>query len=176
MKHIDLTAVESADNFKKLIPGGYVCKIMKVENDEKQEYLKFEYDIAEGNFKDHYMNLYSAMGFWGGKFVKSYANKALPYFKSFIEAVMSTNRGYVWNDDERTLVNKGIGLVLGEREYKANDGSVKIQLYVAEIIAVKDIRDGSFTIPELKPLTADNGNKTLFGSLKPIDTKEELPF
>lgn len=173
MKQIDLTNVETAGEYKKIAPGGYVCRITKAEDVSAKMYLKIEYDVAEGEFKNHYTELNSAKGFWGGNFVKSYATNALPYFKAFIEAIESTNKNYKWNWNESTLVGKGVGLVLGEEEYKANNGEIKTRLCVAAIKTAEQIRKGDFTVPPLKKYEEKaNG----FSNLKPIEPDENLPF
>ena len=124
MRPIDLSNVEEAKDFERVTPGGYVCGITNVKDVPAQEYLLIEYDIAEGNLKNYYRQLYEKKDFWGGKFVKSYKEKALPFFKGFITAVENSNNGYKCNYDETTLKRKLIGLVFAEEEYKKNDGTI----------------------------------------------------
>jgi hypothetical protein len=47
-----------------------------------------------------------------------------------------------------------MGVVLGEEEYMAKDGTVKTRLYVSEVRSGKAIRDNDFKIPDLKKLPA----------------------
>ena len=84
MKNVNLQNVEEAKDFERLPAGGYVCGITAVEDVADKEYLKIEFDIAEGDFKNYYRDLYQSKAFWGGNFVKSYKDKALPFFKGFI--------------------------------------------------------------------------------------------
>jgi hypothetical protein len=151
MKQIDWSKVEEAKEFAKLKPGGYVCRITHVQDNPDNEYLLVEYDIAQGEFKDHFKELYAAKGFWGGRFVKSYKEKAQPFFKAFITAVQNSNSGFVFDNDEKKLVGKFIGLVLGEEGYIGNDGGPKDRLYVKEIRSVDAIKSGDFKVPEYKP-------------------------
>jgi len=153
MKTIDLTNVQEVQD-ERLCAGGYVCVLETVTDVPAKEYLKIEYDIAEGNFKGYYSDLFSNRGFWGGTFYRSYKEKALSFFKGFITAVEKSNYGYKWNNDETSLNNKKIGLVLGEEEYRANDGSVKKRLYVHKTLSVDDIHFNKFTVPPLKTLQA----------------------
>lgn len=150
MKKIDLENVQEAADFKKVTPGGYICKITAVNDDPEKEYLKIEYDVADGEFKGHFQNLYISCGFWGGSFIKSYKEKALPFFKGFITAVESSNRGYKWNNDETSLVDKYVGLVLGEEEYTKKDGTVGERIYVHQIRSVEAIKKKDFSIPPKK--------------------------
>lgn len=154
MRPIDLSKVEEAKDFERVTPGGYVCGITNAKDVPEQEYLLIEYDIAEGNLKNYYRQLNDAKGFWGGKFVKSYREKALPFFKGFITAVENSNSGYKWNYDETTLKRKLIGLVFAEEEYKKNDGTIGKRLYVSSVHSVDKIRSGDFTVPPLKKLAA----------------------
>lgn len=177
MKRIDMSNVESATDYKRLIPGGYVCKITGVKDVADKEYLEVEYDIAEGEFKDYYLSLSQSKQFWGGKTYKSYSDKGLPFFKAFIEAVEESNRGWIWNWNESVLRGCYVGFVLGEEEYNKQDGTVGKRLAVQKILPVDKIRKGEFTVPELKPLNKTTSYSSLpsSGSLKPA-SDDDLPF
>lgn len=153
--------VDAAGNYEKPKAGGYVIIIRKVNNDKAKERIDVEYDFFEGPFKDYYMDLHERCGFWAGKFNKSYKTKALPFFKSFLEAVIESNPdhdGLIIGDyedvDETKLCGKLVGMVVGEREYIGNDGVKKTALdnYNAQFISVHDIHEGNYTVPEFKPL------------------------
>lgn len=158
MKQIDLANVqEPQGEFKKLVPGGYVIGITRVEDNPDKEYLMIEYDIAEGPLKNYYLELNNKFGFWGGNFVKSYKDKALPFFKQFIEAVQASNRGYKWDSDEGKLVRKLVGAVLQIETYTNRNGETKEKLAVVQLLPADDIRQGKFTVPEPK---AQNNTQT----------------
>ena len=152
MKAIDLNNVQEAQEFERVKPGGYVCVITSVEDMPEKEYLKIEYDIAAGDLKDYYRTLYNNRGFWGASTIKSYKESALPFFKGFITAVEESNTGYHWDNDESKLVGKKVGMVLGEEEYEAKDGSIKTRLYVSNIRSVQKITAHDFKVPALKKL------------------------
>lgn len=161
MLGINMNNVDAAGNFEKPKAGGYVIIIRKVNNDKAKERLDIEYDFFEGPFKNYYYDLNERCGFWAGRFNKSYKQKALPFFKSFIEAVTASNpdhEGLVIGDyediDETKLNGKLVGMVVGEREYIGNDGVKKVALdnYNAQFITVHDIHEGNFTVPEFKAL------------------------
>lgn len=174
---------EAGDGFKRPEAGGYVCRITDVEDNPDKEYLKIEYDFAEGEFKDYFRDLNDKKGFWGGSFIKSYKKKAWPFFKGFCTAVTESNKGFIFDGDEhadeRTLKNKLIGLVIGEEDYIKGDGSLGSRLYVAQTLSVDRIRKGDYKVPEYKHLQ-DTGSSS--GSsddyVAPVyDSDEsELPF
>lgn len=83
MQYKDLTNVQAAGEYTKLQPGGYICQITKVEDFSEKEYLKIEYDIADGEFKKYFKELSEKFNFWGGNFIRSYKDSALPFFKAF---------------------------------------------------------------------------------------------
>lgn len=96
---------------------------------------------------------YQTHGFWGGSFIRSYKEKALPFFKGFVTCVEKSNPGYRWNGDENGLHRKLIGLVLGEEEYERSEThEIKKRLIVTGVRCIDDIRNGNFTVPELKKL------------------------
>lgn len=179
MKNVNLQNVDEAKEYQRLVSGGYICKITSVEDVAGKEYLKIEYDIADGEFKDYFKHLFEAKTFWGGKFIKSYKETALPFFKAFITAVENSNKGYKFVDDEKSLIGKLMGLVLGEEEYVGNDGSTKTRLYVSQVRSVESIKKNDFTIPELKRLAPHQGGQvkenTGFMNI-PDGLDEELPF
>lgn len=156
MKAIDLSNVQEAQEFERVKPGGYVCVITNVEDFPDKEYLRIEYDIADGNLKDYYRTLYNNRGFWGASTIKSYKDSALPFFKGFITAVENSNSGYHWDNDESKLVGKKVGFILGEEEYEGRDGDVKTRLYVANIRSVQSILANDFKVPALKQLKGKN--------------------
>lgn len=178
-----MTNVQEAGEFPKLVAGGYVCRYTNVEDKPDKEYLYMEFDIAEGEFKDYYKQMNENLKFWGGRLFRSYKEKAQPMFKRMCSAVTKSNPGYLFdgntNSDEKTLVGKLVGLVLGEEEYTGNDGSLKTRLYVYAEKSVDDIRSGNFKVPPLKKLadgtpTASTTADTSFMSTEGTD--EEVPF
>lgn len=160
MKNVNLENVSEAQEFEKVVPGGYVCGITAVEDFPDKEYLLISFDIAEGKLKNYYYELNKAKNFWGGTFIKSYKDKALPFFKGFITAVEKSNTGYKFNYDESTLRRKLFGAVIGEEEYEANDGSIKVRAKVVEIHSVDKIRKGDFKVPALKKLSGSQSQTT----------------
>ena len=162
MKKQNWDDIQEAADFDKPKPGAYIVKIMGVEDSESKEYLKLEYDFAEGEYKGYYSDLFGSRGFWGGSFIRSYKEKALPFFKAFKTALENSNRGYIFDEDRlNDMRGKLVGVVLGEEEYTANNGSIKVRLYVAETRSVEAIRGGDFKVPEFKSLS---GNATAYPS------------
>ena len=178
MKNINWNEVEEAKEFPKVEPGGYVCGITAVEDLPDKEYLRIEYDIAEGEHRNYYRELYMSKGFWGASFIKSYKETARPFFKAFKTAVENSNPGYVFNNDEKTLVRKYVGLVLAKEEYKANDGTVKERLYVDQIHSIDKIRKGEYTVPELKKLKEEPKAAAGFdlSDFEPLPEDNTSPF
>lgn len=188
MRPIDLSDVSEATEYPRLPTGGYICRITLADDypldgsTGKGDYLKIEYDIAEGEFKGYYAKLHKAKSFWGGSFIRSYKKTALPFFKSFTTACEKSNPSFKWSNDENALVGLLIGLVLGQEEYKAGDGTTKKRLRVAQTRSVDEIRSGNFTVPELKTLNAVKPSTTAAtsnsdgGDFTEIDDDGDLPF
>jgi hypothetical protein len=171
MKNINWNEVPDQVEFKKLVPGGYVAIITGVSDVPEKEYLKVEYDIAEGEFTNHYQALFEARDFWGGRFIRSYKEKAQPMFKGFLTAIKNSNPGFVFKNDENALIGKLVGIVLGEEEYQKNDGTPSKRLYVHATRSVKQIKEG-VEIPELKKMK--HTDMSSFGS--DVFPDEEIPF
>jgi hypothetical protein len=160
MQNIDWSKVQDTTiDFPRLTPGGYVCGILRAVDVPEKQYLRIEYDIAEGEFKNYYRDMKNRLKLedWprGGVLYRSYKDKALGMFKGFVTAVEASNNGYHFNNDEATLARKYIGMVFGLEEYLNQRGEVKTRLYVAQCRSTKIIHDGKFEVPQLKKLAAN---------------------
>lgn len=178
MKKQNWDNIQEATDFERPTPGAYIVEITNVEDLEEKEYLRIEYDFAEGNYKGYYQDLFSAKDFWGGSFIRSYKEKALPFFKAFKTCLEASNRGYLFDEDHlEALRGKLLGVVLGEEEYIGNNGEKKNRLYVAQVRSVKAIQDGDFTIPELKKLAERERPASPFAEFDAAGFGDgELPF
>ena len=171
-------------DFARPTAGGYICKIVNVvdtpmdANTGKGDYLRVEYDICDGEFSGFYMEQYSKFGgTWNASFIRSYKEKALGMFKHFVNCVEKSNSGYTWNFVESELIGKVVGLVLGEEEYKNNNGEVKTKLAVKEVKTVEQIKSGDFKVPAPKKLQEEASNSDFMTpAFMPAMKDEDLPF
>lgn len=156
MKALDFTNVQATQGgeFARPTAGGYVIGIVSVEDVPEKEYLKISYDIAEGEFKNYYYDMKQRTGYDLPVMYKSYKDKALGFFKAFLDAVAASNPGYTWNNDERTLTRKLVGCVLREEEYRNRDGEIKVSLKPEVFYPAADIRAGKFETLPKKTLTS----------------------
>lgn len=163
---VDISRVEEAGNGPNLLPaGGYVTRIVNVENRPSSEGLIVELDIADGQYSGYYERLNAERGFWGLSSFRSYKQNALPFFKKFVMSVERSNEGYKWNGDEELLIGKLVGAVLQHEEYEGNDGTLKTKVTVNAFESVKNIKEGNFKVPEKKVLEkANRGNKVVDNS------------
>ena len=131
------------------------------------------------------------LGWHTAKFSKSYKEKALPFFRSFIEVILGSNgntEGLVIGDfediDETKLVSKRLGMVVGEEEYLGNDGQKKIRLdnYNATFVTINTIHSGNYSIPKLKPLQNSTATAPVTGVVDTTSnffgplTDDDTPF
>lgn len=152
--------IQESGSFEKLPVGGYIIKILAVDDVPEKEYLKIFFDINDGEKKGFFQKAFKedtrAEKKWpkAGSFIRSYKEKALPMFKGFTNAIENSNKGYKWNFDEKSLVNKVVGVVIGEEQYLNQKGQVRTRTYVSSVRSVDTIKKGDFTVPELKKLDA----------------------
>lgn len=151
--------IQESTSFKRLTPNGYICKILKVEDNPEKEYLKIYFDIFKGDDKGYFKKQYDGdtrkEKKWpnAGTFIRSYKDSAASMFKGFTNAVEKSNKGYQWNFDEKTLVNKVVGLIIADEQYQNQKGQVRVRNYVAAVRSVETIEKGEYEIPALKELT-----------------------
>lgn len=184
MKNINWDNVQEATEQKSLPVGGYIAGIYNAVDVPGKEYLNICWDVVEGEYKDYFKNLTKSMiergklnqGDWAysGITKKSYKEKALPFFKGFLTSVEQSNQGYKFNNDEKTLRGKFVGVVLAEEEYRANDGSIKTKLVVSKFTSVAKIREGDFEIPPKKLLNDNIGNAPI--AYANANAEDDLPF
>ncbi len=151
--------IQESTSFKRLTPNGYICKILKVKDHPEKEYLKIYFDIFKGDDKGYFKKQYDGdtrkEKKWpnAGTFIRSYKDSAASMFKGFTNAVEKSNKGYKWDFDEKTLVNKIIGLIIADEQYQNQKGQVRVRNYVAAVRSVETIEKGEYEIPALKELT-----------------------
>lgn len=159
MKKInDWENIKESSDFKRLEAGAYVCAIKAVEDVPEKEYLKIYFDIVKGDNKGYFQKLYDSdtrkEKKWpiAGTLIRSYKDSALSMFKGFITAVEKSNKNYKWDFNEKSLVKKYIGLIIGDEEYLTQKGAKRVRNYVASVRSIEAIEKGDFTIPALKEL------------------------
>lgn len=166
----DAAEANAGGEFSKMGAGGYVCRVQAVRTRGQgygglvdyvadKQYVKLIFDVDEGEHAGRFSDEYWAGEDkdWGHTFYLSWKN--LGAFKNAIQCLDESNPGfdaYAAADAEQwgLFIGKQLGLVFGEEEYTANDGTIKTKLTLPRIKSVQDIRDGRFKVPELKKLQA----------------------
>ncbi len=166
--------------YERLEPGGYVCKILKVEEETKDygSLLRIGFDIAEGDKAGIYKRMFERKkqanpdAKWPGMYYQTIKADDLRYFKGFITAIEESNPGYKWDWDEQKLKNKLFGGIFGEEEYEGRNGKIYTSIKLQWVRSADKIRNGDYTVPEKKLLKGNNSAQA------PIETldDDELPF
>ena len=149
-----------------------MCKIVSVKDEPQKQYLRIEYDIAQGDYKDYALDCEARNGFWPLTTIRSYKDRAIGFFKHFISSVEKSNRNYKWDWNEQTLEGKFVGMVIGEEEYEKRDGSIGTRMVAKDTISIYDVKDGNYVIPEpvkLKRETKPNIDVTVDDGDLPFD-------
>ena len=177
MPKINMQEYEAAEAMSgeraRMGAGGYVVIIQAVRTEgtdgmgrridyvNAKEYVKLIYDVAEGDFAGKFSDEY-----WSGT-DKDYGHqifmswKNMGALKNTINCLDESNPGFdamaAFEADKWELfIGKKLGIVVGEEEYRANDGTIKTRLGFPRIKSVQDIHDGKFRVPALKKLEEDN--------------------
>lgn len=169
----DFDAVTPFGDFVPLPAGGYVCRIMGVEETTSKAgapMIKISVDIAEGQFKDYFATQYRTNTKVDKKWSYNAIVNQLVYdtnganttnrgFKTFITSVCESNQGFnvAWGDGfAACFKNKLIGVLFGREEYLGTDGKSHWSTKALNFRSVKTIREGGFEIPADKPLVTVN--------------------
>lgn len=150
MKLINWEEVEESKPSTMLEPGGYVCRIVAVEDVPSKEYLWIVYDVIEGERAGVYAGLPKSDD-WKHRFTRSYKDTARGMFKAFVNRVEESNPGFKWDgSDERQFVGKIVGLVFQKEQYTNDKGDDKERTVVVGVESADDIRKGGYYMPEPK--------------------------
>lgn len=144
-----------AGEFVKLPAGGYVCIVTDAVASRSAAgtpLLTISFDIVEGEFKGYFSNANFPPKIFQSVFDKK--GKPSPYFKGLIKNFENSNAGFVVTNgyfDEKSLLNKFIGVVFGdvEREY---NGKIYTDAKPVFTVSVDKIRSRDFKIPDVRKL------------------------
>lgn len=155
MRRINWNEVQETKEFSYPTPGGYIARIHSVQDVEHKEYLLIDWDFAEGPFQGANQGTWQRKNFWPYSMRRSYKDSALGFFKAFKTHLEESNPGYFFDEGNlQAMRGKFVGVILGEEEYRANDGTIKTRLSVVNTRSVRSIREGDFKVPELRKLKA----------------------
>jgi len=180
-ENYDKVEVAYPSEYETLPPGGYVCKILKVQAEEKEygTLLRIGFDIAEGEYKDFYKlqferkKKYNPDAKWPGMYYQTVREDDLRYFKGFITSIEESNPGFKWDWNEQKLVGKLFGGVFGEEEFETDSGDIKVAIKCRFIRSIEAVRKG-VKIPERKRLsTSTSLPNTEYVNADDVD---DLPF
>lgn len=155
MKIMNWTGVEELTPFEKPPAGGYVIRIMDVEDVEDREFLNIVYDIIEGQYAAFYSDEWGLKNPWAHRFVRSYKATAEGMFKQFLSRLEDSNPEWTvarWTQtcDPAGLIGLTLGVVFQFEDYTNDQGDDKERLNLCGVYSVDDIRAGKFKIPDRK--------------------------
>lgn len=187
----DFDTAKAFGDFEQLPAGGYVCKIIGVEETKSSNgnpMIKIAVDIAEGPEKDWFNEIYKAdtreFKKWpaSGVIYQVVENKdgsTNGYFKAFTDTVIESNPNFMieWGDNfTACFKGKLVGVIFAREEYQRDDGERRWTTKPQQgYKTTEDIRKGNFKIPEDKPLTnVAAGNDMAPPGFSVMD--EDIPF
>ena len=169
IKDFDKVEAKGMDDFRGLPIGAYECVIMdaRVNHNEQsgKDTFKVSVDIASGEFKDYFRNMYEndtrIDRKWNNNAVKylSYTGDNVAFFKGFIKTIENSNIGYVWDWDETKLKGKKVCGVFQYEEYEKQDGTKGIKVRLTKFRS----------LDKLKEIEVSDSIKMLDGTYKSYD-------
>lgn len=178
--------IDEAGEFKKLPAGIYLIQFTGVLNVPEKEYLETTCDIAQGDYKGYFKNLVASGLKDRSRFIRSYKQSALSFFKGFITAIEKSNDNFKWDWDENKIIGKKAVGVFAEEEYIDQEGNIKVRTKLHEVRSIPAFKEGKVKIPELKKVTEEELNQWRLehefasdpvpGIENDLVPDEELPF
>ena len=182
--------------FSSLPAGGYVCKVFNAELTKSKAgnlMLVLFIDVAEGDFQGHFkaaadrVKNFDTSKQWDNsgiyrQLLFDAGNKVAPFFKGLLTCFEKSNPNLKLNlANFETSVLRGClcGFVFAAEEYTKKNGEVGTRTFAKFPRSVDDIRNGKFTVPELKKLDsksapANTAAKDDWGGT-PVDP-DDTPF
>lgn len=169
--------VQAAGEFKALKPGGYVLQIKAIREEMSKNnnpMLIIAFDIAEGEFKNYYGDLFAkdtaADKKWPNGGIHRVMlpkddgseedNKKMSKLKGLVSDLAESNRNYnpneYWNTEQ--MKGKLIGGLFRREEYENQKGERKWTTKLAWPCSTVKIKNGDFEVPEEKPLPEKDTN------------------
>lgn len=190
----DYDQVQEYGNIPQLPPGGYICRIMQVQETTAQSsgapMIKIGLEIAEGDFKGYYANKFKADNRPDKKwpcivnqlvYDSNGGNTTNQGFKTFNTCVVKSNTGFViqWgNNYSACFKNKLIGGVFRRKQFLGKDNKLHFTTECFQFRSVDAIRQG-VPVPEDKLLDNDqqvySGYPSAGSSSVDIDYAEPVP-
>lgn len=157
MRQVNWESVEESNDGGRvsLKPGGYVVKILTIEDNEAREYVHLTWDIAEGEHAGHYSDDWGKEHPFAHDLYLSYKDTALGMLKGRLSAITKSNPGFdaeaAWNGGQLTMfIGKLFGVNLREEEFNGN-----MRLKVGQVVDADAVRNG--LVKPMKP-KYENGN------------------
>lgn len=191
----DYATTKGYSDYEALPKGAYVMRILGVEmcTNSIGEYIKIGMDVAEGEYKDFYMNDWKGQQgenkTWRCNYLLNIPTDdgsekdgwTKRRFKTFTDALEESNDGYHFDWDEQKFKGKLIGGLFNIREYEKNDGSIGSATNLAQVTTVQKVREGKYKLPADKLIQrtapASTGDVANMDFMKIPDTElSELPF
>lgn len=150
--------------------GGHILEIKKVEeyiNNSGNRSIKITYDMHSSDKQPgHFMNEWKKDDKADKKYrgiypqvVENSNGDANVYFVTFIKSVESSNQGFKFEFDEKTLTGKLVGAVFGREQFE-KDGELKFATKIRYFTTVDSIKKG-VPIPKDKLLSGSYNNDEL---------------
>ena len=108
-------------------------------------------------------------------------NNTNPYFKGLITAIQESNIGYTWNWEEKTLINKLVGVVFRDEQYYNSKGELHSTVRPFYACSTAQIKLGVATPKprpprQQTPAQASMAAASAMGMMAEVVDDDELPF
>ena len=182
--------------FSSLPAGGYVCKVFNADLTNSKAgnlMLVLFLDVAEGDFQGHFkaaadrVKNFDTSKQWDNsgiyrQLIFDSQNRVTKFFKGLITSIEKSNPNLkinLTNFEPSILCGSLCGFIFAEEEYQKKSGDIGTRTFAKFPRSADDIRNGKFTVPELKKFQgnsapANNTAKDDWGGT-PVDS-DDIPF
>ena len=133
-------------------PGAYAIEITDVKDNEKYECLEVVYDVIEGEYAGRFKNMTPDED-WKHQFRQAYSDKAMPFFKRFLDELEGDNPSFTianWQvtSDPKALIGLKLGMLFREYRYINQQGEAKWRLDADRPLSLAEVAHGDVKAPK----------------------------
>jgi len=188
MDMIDWTKEDAngGGGIKHPTPGGYICRVIDVEDDLEKKRLKLFIEIVMGDFKGYGEQMEAAYKFWPLTAFAPYEEGRRGFLASILAAMEESNNNFKrtdLKDNADILKGKLIGAVLNDEIYWKQDGTESTRTRIKYFCSGKTIKEGDFKVPDKPDVNKYTKDKYAIQQKPNINTEEppwptddDLPF
>ena len=159
-------------------PGGYICRVVDVEDEADKKRLKLFLEIVTGEYKGYGQQMEAAFKFWPLTVFTPYEEGRRKFLASVLVAMEESNPGFKrtdLKDNPDILKGKLVGAVMNDEIYWKQDGTESTRTKIRFFCSGSSIKNGDFKVPDKPDVNQYTKDKYAKQAAQTADINTETP-